>query len=371
MISLVQPDAAVLEQARKRFRRFASPKGSDYLPLILSTPVPEVPSKTDFNRPLLFDYDEQLADLDKMLHEQLRGVIMLCRTRSDGIPSVSPRFGIGFLPSVFGVEQKVFADRPPWIKRHLSKDEISKVEIPRDLSSAGLIPQAIAFVRRAREVLRDRIPVGLYFMLSPIDIAFMARGEEIMTDMHDNPRFVHGLLEKTTDLFIRATRLLKRECGEPTEEGTYAHGLYMTRGGAMLCEDCAVMLSPKMHREFVIPYTRKALAEFGGGWVHFCGQGSHLIPNYYEVKELRGFLFGQLDLYDREALLRDVVAHGKSMLYSLPRKPGEPLDDYFRRALLPLKGRPKKGMVFNTYVNDPHDAPEAMAAWRAAQDRLL
>ncbi|NOZ22101.1 MAG: hypothetical protein GXP25_13555 [Planctomycetes bacterium] len=371
LLDLVNPGTDAIERGRARQRECASPEGGNYLPILLQCDVPEIPPPPGPNKPALFGYDEQFADPEKMLAAQLRNAIMLCRTRSDAVPFVAPRFGIGFLPSVFGIEQEVFPDRPPWIKRHLSKEEAREATVPEDLSTAGLIPKAITFIRRAHELLEDRIAVGLYFMLSPIDIAFMVRGEDIMFDMHDDPAFVHELLEKTTDVFIKATKLLKAECGEPTDEGTYEGGLYMAPGGVMLCEDCAVMLSPDFHREFSIPYTRRALAEFGGGWVHFCGDGKHLMENYYRVEDLRGFLFGQLDLYDREKLLLDIVSHGKSLRYHLPRKKDEALPDYFDRALRPLAGRPRRGMIFGTYVANPEDAPAAMDAWHAAQDRLL
>ena len=102
MIDLVDPDPVAIEKGKERQRACASPEGGDYLPLILMANVPNLPpQRSDWLLPWQFGYDEQFADPDKMLYEQLRNVIMLCRGRSDAVPGVFPRYGIGFLPSVF------------------------------------------------------------------------------------------------------------------------------------------------------------------------------------------------------------------------------------------------------------------------------
>jgi len=63
------------------------------------------------------------------------------------------------------------------------------------------------------------------------------------------------------------------------------------------------MVSPELRREFCIPYTRRALNAIGGGWVHWCGDGHHMIDAYLEMPDLYGFQLGLLQraLFDLRA----------------------------------------------------------------------
>ncbi len=45
--------------------------------------------------------------------------------RSATLPTLRANLGVGFVPSIFGVEQEIYADKMPWPQRHLSKEEIS------------------------------------------------------------------------------------------------------------------------------------------------------------------------------------------------------------------------------------------------------
>jgi len=50
-------------------------------------------------------------------------------------------------------------------------------------------------------------------------------------------------------------------------------------------DDCTV-ISPKMYREFVVPYNSRVLQAFGGGSLHFCGSAKHQIQNFLATEGL-------------------------------------------------------------------------------------
>ena len=52
------------------------------------------------------------------------------------------------------------------------------------------------------------------------------------------------------------------------------------------------MLSPALHDEFGVPYLDRLADEFGGVYVHSCGDWSHLFASLEKVRGLRGLEFG-------------------------------------------------------------------------------
>lgn len=124
----------------------------------------------------------------------------------------------------------------------------------------------------------------------PFTIACAVRPPDlVMTDMVDDPGYYHQLMGTITDAVITRTRVLRRHYGRDALD---------TRGTG-LADDACMMLSPRVYREFVLPYHRRlldALADVraikaGGGRIgmHLCGDASHLFPTM--VKELGINLF--------------------------------------------------------------------------------
>jgi hypothetical protein len=47
-------------------------------------------------------------------------------------------------------------------------------------------------------------------------------------------------------------------------------------------------MSPRMYREFVVPYNSRVLRAFGGGTLHFCGRAEQQIENFLATEGLTG-----------------------------------------------------------------------------------
>ena len=52
------------------------------------------------------------------------------------------------------------------------------------------------------------------------------------------------------------------------------------------------VLSPKLYREFALPYVNEVSEEFGGVFIHSCGNILHQLDNLAQVHNLRGLNFG-------------------------------------------------------------------------------
>ena len=116
-------------------------------------------------------------------------------------------------------------------------------------------------------------------------------------------------MELSTEAYIKVSLLMKKIIGEKEDVG-YHGSLYMARGGVRMCEDTTTLLSSEIVKEFVCPYLSKALKHFGGGWLHFCGKGDHLLDIFLDIEEVRGINFGNPELYNLNEVLAKVKKRG-------------------------------------------------------------
>ncbi|NOZ20249.1 MAG: hypothetical protein GXP25_04085, partial [Planctomycetes bacterium] len=335
ILALLEPDPDRLAQGRERQARVWRNEAPDAVPVISGGGA--VPEKEKYPH---YTKAEQFDDKEKMLVEHLWGVISLARGSSDAQLAIRPNLGVGFIPSLFGMETKfVQEDQMPWIIGHLSKEELAEAEVP-DVRNAGLMPKCLEMIAYFKEKLDGKAHVYLADTQGPFDIAHLIRGHDIYTDIYDDPDFVHHLLALCTETYIEVSKVMKEAIGEPLDSGYHATG-YMGNGGVRLCDDSAINVSGDTYREFIQPYVQRALEPFGGGWYHFCGRGHQILDAIIETDGVRGINFGNPEMYDYADILSRVRARGKFYKGAIPPEPDETLDAYANRISGYLDGDPR------------------------------
>lgn len=358
---LLAPDEQLINQGKERQKAMWHNKKADYIPILISGKLPERDKYPTYNM------KEQFFDKEKMWVEQLWSLIAQARGQSDAQLCLRANLGVGLVPTIFGLEQLVFADKMPWLKGHLSKEELVNFEFPDDVSQAGLMPRAIEYINFFREKLSGRAHVFVSDTQGPFDIAHLVRGDEIFTDFYDDPDFVHHLLRLATRAYIECTKAMKAASGEELSSGYHSSNLYMGRGGVRVCEDTSTLLSPSCLREFVVPYLQEALQPFGGGWVHFCGHNPHLLDLVIDTDGVRGINLGNPERYDYEKVMMKLLARGKFYYGGWPKSKEESWREHFERMLHPLK-EVGKGLIFVPSGGDEEEGPEPgrlLDLWRS------
>ncbi|MFZ2656928.1 MAG: uroporphyrinogen decarboxylase family protein [Victivallales bacterium] len=150
------------------------------------------------------------------------------------------------------------------------------------------------FMKRAMEVYEKMMEIcraGLDFHGLPVkpptgfpcagtdgvfDCAIKLRGAvEVMTDMFDNPKYFHDLMDYITRNTIRRMKA-HREWNwdhDPDYRGNHRH-----KGGFFYADDSIAMLSCEQFKEFILPYMKRIFDEFhdgGGCTIHLCGNATH------------------------------------------------------------------------------------------------
>jgi hypothetical protein len=117
---------------------------------------------------------------------------------------------------------------------------------------------------------------------------------ELMMAMLSEPDIVHRLMQQVTDLmidFIKAQRDLVYKHNSEFVPAMFQP--WLPDGfGVSVSNDDWVMISPEMHDEFHVPYLNQLSEEFGGIYLHSCGNWKHQFSSLEKIYQLRGVEFG-------------------------------------------------------------------------------
>jgi hypothetical protein len=191
--------------------------------------------------------------------------------------SVHPFFDNAIPPSGQGAEVGWTDDQPiralPVIH---SVEQMDRFEVARP--DAGLRGTTIEWWQKMKELISEtritfngqegKVDVGILGMggLSPHMLAIDLVGEDFYWWMLEYPENCHRFLAKITQGEIEAENLCRQIDPRP-------------RGNALgLAEDSAQIMSPKLFREFCIPYDIQIFEHFGvkERVTHMCGNSTHL-----------------------------------------------------------------------------------------------
>lgn len=322
----------------------------------------------------LYDMKEQFESPERMLYEHLLGMIATANTRSDKLPVIRANLGVGFIASIFGIEQRIFTDKMPWPQGHLSIEKIKELN-PEDFSSEekikdkGLLPYACEIY----QFYEEKLGTNKYFYIPDsqgvLDIAHLLVGDQLFYMMYDDPELVHHIMELSLQAYVSVSKFMKKIIGEEYDSGMHS-GMALFNGGVRYCMDTTVLLNSEQIIEFEIPYLKRAFAEFGGGWVHFCGYAPHLVDILVEVPRVRGinpnYMVNQEHDYERD--VKQMIAHDKFFFGAPFKAKEETTGQYFRRVLDPFEE--KKGLVF-TPRGEGLDLEHVEEIWRETQDEVF
>ena len=139
---------------------------------------------------------------------------------------------------------------------------------------------------------RGRYPIGLTDLQGPLNSAYLVwEPTAFMVAMYTNPKEVHHLMRLMTDLIIAFVK--EQRARSPQFLPCHFPPVWLPDGqGIAISEDCLAVLSPKLYREFALPYVNEISEEFGGVFIHSCGNILHQLDNLAQVHNLRGLNFG-------------------------------------------------------------------------------
>ena len=212
----------------------------------------------------------------------------LSRVSDDIVPYFMPWYGTGVLASAFGCEiRRGQQDDDPAVAGPCihSPADAAALRLPA-VGRAGWMPRVLDAIDYA--VSEGDLPVGLTDMQGPLDtLGLMCGQAQLYQWMYSEPRMVHDLMALVTSAFIEWVRVQKAHIGEPLDSSHGLQGVFSPGVGVWESADDLVLLDPGLYREFVAPYVTRLLTAFGGGSIHFCGNGLHQIETLAAMPGLK------------------------------------------------------------------------------------
>jgi hypothetical protein len=116
-----------------------------------------------------------------------------------------------------------------------------------------------------------------------------------MMAMYSHPKEVHHLMRLVTDLIIDFVK--EQRARSPQFIPCHFPPLWLPDGqGLAISDDALAVLSPQTYEEFALPYANELSEEFGGIFIHSCGNFVHQFDNLEKVRGLRGLNFGASEI---------------------------------------------------------------------------
>lgn len=238
---------------------------------------------------------DRLLDPTKYLRAQLDEIDQMLTLYGDYVPSLCPTLGLVGIPSAFGCEVIWWENDLPAVRPAIGDDPDEVFGLPMPSVIDGELGRMLDYTAYFIEQTTGRYPIRMSDIQGPLDSAALIMGHNnFLMAMYTNPKAVHSLLQKITNLtiaFVQAQRDLAVCYGCGFVPSMFQPWMPDGKGISVSNDEC-VMISAQMHDEFNVPYLNQLSDAFGGIYLHSCGKWTHQIPSLENVYQLRGHEFG-------------------------------------------------------------------------------
>lgn len=246
-------------------------------------------------------FENPVAMLQNMLLSRVvPGVIL----KDDNPLAIRNDHGTIQIASILGGEWTMWQDSYPWICHFETLEKIKKMvkyfyQDETDINQKGILNKSYKTLKFYNDILlkypkcREAIQISLPDLQGPMDTAEQLWGSEIFYAFYENPE----LLDRLLAIIVEALLLVEKEYRKYTYERLFPefstqHG-YVIPGRILIRNDSSIMVSPEIYSKHIRCHDEKVLKELGGGSIHFCGNGQHLVIKMLEIPTIRGLDFGE------------------------------------------------------------------------------
>lgn len=235
--------------------------------------------------------DDYFSNPEAMLDYQCKKIERhLASIDDDYIPMFMPWYGTGVVPSALGSQIVFNKGLDPAVHGRILIDpsDLHRLRLP-DPCQDGQMPDVLRCIDHART--HSDLPISVTDCQGPLNIALSLCGvEDFCLWMYDDPEKVHDIMDFCTEVLINWIKVQKKHAGQELDSGAWPHSILLPKGygGVSIADDDAVVLSPDLYREFVVPYNSRIFKAFGGGTLHFCGNAEHQLDNFEQMDGLTG-----------------------------------------------------------------------------------
>lgn len=283
MLTTLRYDKARVEEAKDLRKRWYRGEKVERAPYFYSVPA-EV-TKAWFNANSKHDFADICNAADKAIEAQLMSMQHQCDTfpDCDFIPAFAMFYmGEGILAAMFGAEQLVVPDAPPFTKGRVlnSIDELVKLKRKPDIENSEWGLKLKEHMLRMVDATHGEIPIASVDYQSPYGTATkIMDNEELMLAMYDEPELVTEFLNIVTNGIIDLIETMKTWVGEDLLCLNNSNPI-PGASGIVIWDDYISVINPKLHEKFCSPCNLRLYEKYGKGHLHTCGP---YFPSYIDA----------------------------------------------------------------------------------------
>jgi hypothetical protein len=292
-------DEKKLSDAEDAHRRALNYEEVERLPLIVTYPYPED------QRFMPFPHSDVFDDREKMLFNQFVDAfdtsVYLGMSINYYLPvTIRANFGCVLVASALGGSVQQVENNPPWIVHNKDIPYQQIIDQGSADFSKGWLKKATSRYEFYIDVLKDYpklqkvTNVVLPDLQGPLDNLELIRGSGFFMEMITERDLCIKAMEVLAKAQIEIAAHFSRFVTKRDDGLSFQHA-FAIKGGILLRDDIAIMISPQMYGELVGPFEDRVLSALGGG-VHSCGVVDRIVPQILSLDNIECFDFGQAEL---------------------------------------------------------------------------
>ena len=220
---------------------------------------------------------EQLEDADVQLEVNAKTVEKCLKLLPDDyIPWARITVGYMTIATMFGMEVHWSDDpsQPPGAKGHMIHDLEQVYSLPRPTMQSGLMPENIKRLRQHAASLPPDVYITGIDAGGPLNTCKdLVDTDLLYAGFYENPQAMHHVLNLATEVQLEVYHALVEAVGGINRmtgidyDPVWAPEKYKS----FVSDDVCATISPKVFREFSMPYNNRLYAPWGSGLMHNCG----------------------------------------------------------------------------------------------------
>ena len=211
----------------------------------------------------------------------------------DAINHLQPYQGVPIFASAFGCPIEYFDYQLPASRAKFSGDDAPARVFRQEPPSvhAGMLGEILDMTSYFVERSGGAYPIAVTDLQSPMDTAYLVWNScDFMVAMYTEKDAVHHLMRLCTDLYIAFVKEMRSRVDQFIP--VHFPPLYLPDGeGIAVSEDTLAVLSSELFEEFTLSYLNEVSEEFGGLFVHSCGNIKHQLASIRRIRGLKGLNF--------------------------------------------------------------------------------
>lgn len=310
-------------------------------------------------------FNDTFDDFDAMIYKQLLRVNDQLTEGGGELFSFRSNYGTGLIPSMLGCKVSMMPREQDNLPAPLPMEWEDVLKINEDFRNgwradvrSGLGQKSLDAAHYLQEVLRDYPKLEKYLHIyqpdtqGPCSLVEAILGSEFYYLVYDEEDEIRDFTEVVTDTFIRYLQMWKEEFPHCNTDYSFDYGLLL-KGGVMIREDACTNITSDMYEDFFMEADQKILDAFGGGGVHFCGHGDHLLDAFSRLRGMTAVNMSQPDMNDMDGVVYPNTIDKDIQIIGMAKFEARRCD----RKHIDLKGMVHVGLCVAAWMGEPEKDP--------------